>query len=90
MLTIEHYNLDIKEIQQIEIWSNKQIGELIFDTKKDNQNGKESVFVDKVFNKPNLIFVIEDTEGNKFGGYSHVACSVFNRTSNDKNSFYSH
>ena len=65
----EMYNLSEEEMNQIEIWSNKKMGYKIFDTQKDNWSVKTSVFNDRIMNKSKLLFIIEDSIGNKFGAY---------------------
>ena len=42
---------------------------MIFDSTKDDWKINTSVFDSKILNKKQLIFIVEDTEGNKFGGY---------------------
>ena len=58
-----------KEMKQLEEWTNKKCGEVVFDSNKDNWNQNSSVFDSKLMNRSNLMFVIEDTNNNKFGGY---------------------
>ena len=63
MITVEEYDI----IQQ---WTERKFGEVLFDTKKDNWKEVTSVFHTKIIGKGDLLFVIEDTFGNKFGYYS--------------------
>ena len=60
--------LENKEMKQIEEWTNKKYSEVIFDSDKDDWSENEP-FKSRVLNKSNLIFLIEDFEGQKFGGY---------------------
>ena len=62
-------NLNTYEIKQIEEWTNKKVGEVVFDSNIHNWRQNTSEFDSKVFNRSNLIFVVEDESGNKFGGY---------------------
>ena len=57
------------ERKQIEEWCGKKCGEILFDSNKDNWSVNTSVFDSKIINKSNLVFVVEDTNNNKFGYY---------------------
>ncbi|BFU20592.1 predicted protein [Entamoeba histolytica] len=75
------------EIQQIEEWTNRKVFSTLFDSDKDNWNADISVFDQRIKNKEHLIILIEDEEGNKFGGYvdskiDKVGCYI-----NDSKSF---
>ena len=72
--------LDIDEKKQLEEWTNKKCGDVVFDSTKDNWSENTSVFHLKVKNKSNLIFIVEDTNDNKFGYY-------FNGTINKLNNY---
>ncbi|GAB1223243.1 hypothetical protein ENUP19_0139G0030 [Entamoeba nuttalli] len=61
--------LSSRQIEQIEEWTNRKVGNILFDSNVDDWNVNTSVFGEKIMNKEYLIIVIEDTEGNKFGGY---------------------
>ena len=61
--------LDDKEKKQLEEWTNKKCGEVVFDSDKDDWSKNTSVFHTKVINKSHLIFLVEDTNNNKFGYY---------------------
>ena len=61
--------LERNEMKQLEQWTNKKCGEVVFDSNKDDWSQHTSVFDSRVMNKSNLMFVIEDTNNNKFGGY---------------------
>ena len=61
--------VDQNEMNKLEEWTNKKCSEVIFDSNKDDWSQNTSVFDDRVMNKSNLMFVIEDTNNNKFGGY---------------------
>ncbi|BFU22429.1 predicted protein [Entamoeba histolytica] len=58
-----------KEMIQIEEWTERKVGNILFDSSKDNWNKNTSVFDQRIMNKEHIIIIIEDTKGNKFGGY---------------------
>ena len=45
-----------------EEWSGKKCREILFDSDKDDWSVNTSIFDDKIMNKNNLIFIVEDTE----------------------------
>ncbi|BFU21979.1 trichohyalin, putative [Entamoeba histolytica] len=57
------------QIKQLEEWTEKRISNILFDSDKDDWNYDTSVFGERVMNKEHIIIIIEDEEGNKFGGY---------------------
>ncbi|BFU20582.1 TLD, putative [Entamoeba histolytica] len=59
----------IEEIRQIEEWTNRKVEDILFDSDIDNWNKNTSVFDQRIMNKEHIIIIIEDEEGNKFGGY---------------------
>ncbi|BFU22311.1 predicted protein [Entamoeba histolytica] len=59
----------MEEIRQIEEWTNREITNILFDSDIDNWNINTSVFGERIWNKKHIIIIIEDSEGNKFGGY---------------------
>ncbi|BFU25321.1 predicted protein [Entamoeba histolytica] len=59
----------MEEMLQIEEWTNRKVGNILFDSDIDNWNRNTSVFDQRIINKEHIIIIIEDTEGNKFGGY---------------------
>ena len=67
--SFEVFNLDDDEKAQLEIWTMKEINEVIFDSDNDDWNVNTSVFDQKLMNKKQLVFLIEDEENNKFGYY---------------------
>ncbi|BFU21960.1 trichohyalin, putative [Entamoeba histolytica] len=56
-------------IKQIEEWTEKRINNILFDSDIDNWNIDTSVFDQRIWNKEDIIIIIEDSRGNKFGGY---------------------
>ena len=61
------YHLSSKEKKQIENWTNLECGEVVFDSTKDNWSQNISVFNEKIQNRSNLTFIVEDEQKNKFG-----------------------
>ncbi|GAB1225373.1 hypothetical protein ENUP19_0252G0005 [Entamoeba nuttalli] len=59
----------VEEIHQIEEWTNRKVGNILFDSDIDDWNYGTSIFDQRVMNKEHIIIIIEDSEGNKFGGY---------------------
>ena len=67
---VKPYDLLFDQVKQIEEWTSKKCEEIVFDSEKDDWSyGGKSTFDSKILNKNQLIFIIEDTEGNRFGGY---------------------
>ena len=71
-----HYDMNLKEIgitmnesKQLEEWTGKRIGSILFDSNKHNWNTNTSVFESIMFGKSHFYVIIEDNDGNKFGGY---------------------
>ena len=82
--------ISTEEKKQLEAWTNKKCSEVLFDSNKDDWSKKTSVFDDKVMNKSNLVFLIEDTDNNKFGYYlsTQIQSNKYDTLiSTDKNSF---
>ncbi|BFU20722.1 hypothetical protein EHI2019_001026100 [Entamoeba histolytica] len=61
-------------INQIEEWTNRRVGDKIFDSDKDDWKVNTSVFESRLMSKEHIIIIIEDEDGNKFGGY--VNCKI--------------
>ncbi|BFU20928.1 trichohyalin, putative [Entamoeba histolytica] len=61
--------MDEMYINQIEELTEKRINNILFDSDKDDWNRNTSVFDRRIMNKEHIIIIIEDKEGNKFGGY---------------------
>ena len=76
-----------EEKQQLEKWTNKKCKEVVFDTNVDNWDKETSVFHEKVLNKQNLLYVIEDTNKNKFGAFSPLALTKYSSWTQDPNCF---
>ena len=60
------------EIKQIEQWTNTTFDKVLFDTECCNWDVNTSTFIEHVKGYDNNVFVIEDTNGNVFGGFLSV------------------
>ena len=69
IIQIYPYYLTYKHLKQLEEWTGLKCKEILFDSNIDNWERYTSTFDSKILNKNKLIFIIEDTKGNKFGGY---------------------
>ena len=65
---IKQYDLWYNQVNQLEEWTKMKCGEIIFDSGIDDWSQYEP-FNSRVYHRSNLIFLIEDEEGQKFGGY---------------------
>ena len=65
---IKQYDLWYNQVKQIEKWTTMKCGEIIFDSDIDDWSQYEP-FNSRVYDRNNLVFLIEDEEGQKFGGY---------------------
>ena len=69
------YNLSlspINQFDQLEIWTSLKIGQIVFDSLHDNWSSGTSVFNERIIGKKQLIFLIEDDNGEKFGYFEHT------------------
>ena len=66
---VDKYDLWYKEMKQLEEWTELKCSEIIFDSNVDNWWNHRNPFISKLSNRSQLIIVIEDEEGQKFGGY---------------------
>ena len=64
----ETTNLSKKETVQLNQWTGKKCSNVIFDSNKDDWSSNNT-FKQRCFNKSQLVFLVEDNDGNKFGGY---------------------
>ncbi|BFU19283.1 trichohyalin, putative [Entamoeba histolytica] len=74
-------------IKQIEELTEKRISNILFDSDIDNWNKNTSVFDQRIMNKEHIIIIIEDEDGNKFGGYIHSKIESAREWINDSQSF---
>ncbi|BFU19755.1 trichohyalin, putative [Entamoeba histolytica] len=74
-------------IKQIEEWTEKRINNILFDSEINDWNVNTSVFDQRIKNKEHIIIIIEDEEGNKFGGYVNEKIDKIDDYTNDSKSF---
>ncbi|BFU22181.1 trichohyalin, putative [Entamoeba histolytica] len=74
-------------IKQIEEWTEKRINNILFDSDIDDWKEDTSVFEERIMNKEHIIIIIEDEEGNKFGGYVNSKIDEVDDYINDSKSF---
>nr|BAN39393.1 hypothetical protein [Entamoeba histolytica] len=77
----------MEEMRQIEEWTNKKVGNVLFESDVDDWNKNTSVFDQKIKNKEHIMIVIEDEEGNKFGGYVNSKIDEVESCITDQKSF---
>ncbi|BFU21534.1 predicted protein [Entamoeba histolytica] len=77
----------MEEMLQIEEWTNRKVGNILFDSDIDDWNKNTSVFDERVMNKEHIIIIIEDEDGNKFGGYVDSKIDKDGYDINDSKSF---
>ena len=65
----------------------RNVTKLFFDSDKDNWAVGTCVFGSRVMNRSDLAFVVEDTEGNKFGEYLQSEITGYGTTIRDENAF---
>ncbi|BFU26113.1 trichohyalin, putative [Entamoeba histolytica] len=75
------------QIEQIEEWTNRKVGNILFDSDKDDWKEDTSVFDKRIINKEHIIIIIEDEDGNKFGGYVNSKIDEVESCINDSKSF---
>ncbi|GAB1221374.1 hypothetical protein ENUP19_0080G0011 [Entamoeba nuttalli] len=74
-------------IKQLEEWTEKRINNILFDSDVDDWNIGTSIFDQRIKNKEHIIIIIEDSEGNKFGGYVNSKIDKIHNFINDSKSF---
>ena len=85
---IRPYRIIIKEysIEKIEEWTGKIIKSIVFDSDQDNwESGEE--FSRYIIGKSNLLFMIDDMENNRFGGYISSTITEADSYVTDPNAF---
>ncbi|EMD49145.1 Hypothetical protein EHI5A_130390, partial [Entamoeba histolytica KU27] len=75
------------QIKQIEEWTEKRISNILFDSDKDDWNKSTSVFEERIMNKEHIMILIEDEDGNKFGGYVNEKIDKVESCITDQKSF---
>ena len=63
--------LSIEQIKQLEEWTKKQMKKKLFDSEVDDWDKETSVFTERIVNRSNLLFIIEDNQKNQFGYYEN-------------------
>jgi hypothetical protein len=58
-----------RETSQLENWIGLKYISLLFDSRYDNWSMNDSLFDSCVFGKENIVVVVDDNQGNKFGVY---------------------
>ena len=79
--------MNFDEIETVEKWTTRKCGDIIFDSDKNDWAENSPVFGTRVLGKQHLLFVIEDTDDNKFGGYISATIHLPSRWIKDQNSF---
>ena len=69
VLSETKYNLTQFEMKQIEEWTGLKCEDVLFDSNKDYWSQETSVFNERIFGRHQLLFLIEDEDGEKFGYY---------------------
>ena len=54
---------------QLEEWTGLQCSDIVFDSNVDNWSAGTTVFNERIIGKKQLVFLIEDEDGEKFGYY---------------------
>lgn len=66
---IDRFDLYNQQRITLQNWTKRRLKNVVFDSNIHNWDISNSEFKDKIFNKSNLIFIIENNDGNKFGYY---------------------
>ncbi|ELP84690.1 hypothetical protein EIN_173650 [Entamoeba invadens IP1] len=61
--------LDLMEAERVENWCGLKIGQVLFDSTTDDWSINKSVFASKLYGISNLLYIITDGTGNKFGAF---------------------
>ena len=61
--------LSESEIEQLEKWTKKKMNKIVYDANKDGWSIKNCKLNEKIIGKKQLIFLIKDKDGEKFGCY---------------------
>ena len=64
-----NWNLTLNQVRKLEEWTSLRCKTILFDSQTDNWSQNTSVFAQKLIKKKQLVFLIEDNEGEKFGYY---------------------
>ena len=82
--------LTSNQLKQLEEWTNLKCSEIVFDTEKDKWKAGNCVLNKNIIGKKQLLFLIEDEDGEKFGYYlnTEVKTDFENRCIVDKKTFH--
>ncbi|ELP87615.1 hypothetical protein EIN_146090 [Entamoeba invadens IP1] len=80
-------SLEEDEVEQIQKWSFLKIESVIFDSNLDDWSVNSSVFSKKIANKSKVAVIVEDKNGNKFGGVVFNAISGVDEWNTDPRAF---
>ena len=79
--------MDSQEREQLLKWTDMQLDKVILDSNYDEWKAGSSGLNQKLLKKENLVFLIEDTAGNTFGGFLKSKIDKEASWINDKNAF---
>ena len=82
-----YFNMNSTDRERIEHWTEKSFHSVIFDSNVMNCTKSSSQFGEKILNKSQLLFLIEDTNGRKFGGFVKAKISSLNSWIYDNEAF---
>ena len=84
------YNLTEAEMKQLEDWCELKCSDILFDSQIDDWKQHTSVFNSLLLGKKQLMFVIEEEEGEKFGFYlsTQMVESYTKEIQTDRKSFH--
>ena len=66
------YEINAKDKQQLERWTKLKFSEVVFDTNNDNWAKDQTQISERIMGRKDLVFLIEDTDGERFGYYLNV------------------
>ena len=75
------------EKEKIEEWSDRKIGQILFDSYTDDWSLNSSTFYKHVIGRNKLLFLVEDTQSNRFGCYIHSKITEINQWIRDDYGF---
>ena len=79
-----------KEKKYLEKWTGLKCSDVLFDSQYDNWSRKTSLFDKRIIGKKQIIFLIQNEEGEKFGYYlnSEVSSKYYDQVRSDGKSFH--
>ena len=81
------YNLTLLESRLLKEWTKKDFRDLLFDSNTMNCTKESSQLFDIIKFRKNLLFIIEDEKGKKFGGYVNAEITKSHEWIDDENAF---